>query len=65
MVSQILCVDCYVKQAAIKSKWDAQNNGSVIDCLNKEFGMFSKSVKKVLVAQVRETVRNLTVCNRL
>jgi hypothetical protein len=40
-------------QAAIKSKWDAQNNGSVTDCLNKEFGMFSKSVKKVFVAQVR------------
>jgi hypothetical protein len=48
----ILCVyhDCL--QAAIRAKWDAKNNGSLIDALNEEFGAFSKSVKKVFIAQV-------------
>jgi hypothetical protein len=56
------CSPYHLKQAAIRAKWDAQNNGSVIDCLNKEFGAFSKSVKKVFIAQVLYTAHTLYVC---
>jgi hypothetical protein len=47
----IVCAILYL-QAAIRAKWDAKNNGSLIDALNEEFGAFSKSVKKVFIAQV-------------
>eukprot|EP00611_Tribonema_gayanum_P002000 TRINITY_DN11493_c0_g2_i1.p1 TRINITY_DN11493_c0_g2~~TRINITY_DN11493_c0_g2_i1.p1 ORF type:complete len:769 (-),score=266.08 TRINITY_DN11493_c0_g2_i1:3-2102(-) len=37
--------------AAIKAKWESQNDQGLVDCLNSEFGMFSKHVKKVLMGQ--------------
>jgi hypothetical protein len=48
----LLATQSHFPQAAIRAKWDAKNNGSLIDALNEEFGAFSKSVKKVFIAQV-------------